>query len=190
VLKNLLFKIALFGFALVCCGSASAQTFGNIPALSFTKLYGGANPLPQTVTVTSSGASFTYSVAASTATGGDWLSVSPSGSGCCTTPGSITVHVYASASLPAGTYTAQIVFTQHQGQGIVMTVPVTLTVGNHAAEAFFDNMPGQVSFSMAPKAIGPPTQAVQVRNAGAGAGLNITPSGARCCSNSSTLTAL
>jgi hypothetical protein len=50
-----------------------AQTFANIPALSFTKNFGGANPLPQVIAVPSVGPTFDFTSAASTTTGGSWI---------------------------------------------------------------------------------------------------------------------
>ncbi len=88
MLRRALFTVVFVVLAMTWGGSADAQTFANIPALSFTKPFGGANPLPQTLTVGSTGAAFTYSVATTTTTGGSWLQVSPAGGGCCTTPSS------------------------------------------------------------------------------------------------------
>ena len=47
-----------------------AQQFSPIGPLSFTKVFNGANPLPQTLTVTSTGANFNFTYAATTITGG------------------------------------------------------------------------------------------------------------------------
>src|SRR5450755_220422 len=55
------------------CVVANAQTFANIPALSFTTAVGGANSLPQVIAVTSTGAQMNFSVTTSTTTGGNWL---------------------------------------------------------------------------------------------------------------------
>lgn len=47
------------------------QTFQAVPALSFSKVYGGGNPLPQVFTVASTTSTkFSYSVAVSTTSGG------------------------------------------------------------------------------------------------------------------------
>ncbi len=165
MLKSLLFKVALFGLGVICCGSLNAQTFANIPALSFTMPFGGANPLPQTLTVSSTGAGFNYSVAATTVSGGNWLQTSPSGNDCCTAPSAVTVSVAPSSPLAVGTYTGSIVLTKYSGTSGTLNVPVTLTV-SAASVAFFDNLPGQVSFSMLTGGNAPPAQFIQVRNAG------------------------
>src|SRR5450755_2997923 len=54
-----------------------AQGFGQIDQLFFNKAYGGANPLPQVLTVTSTGSDFGFNTSASTSSGGGWLAVSP-----------------------------------------------------------------------------------------------------------------
>ena len=40
---------------------ANAQTFANVPALSFTTAASGANPLPQVVAIASTGTQFSFS---------------------------------------------------------------------------------------------------------------------------------
>jgi len=153
--------------AMIFAGAAHAQSFQQIPALSFTKPYAGANPLPQTLMVASTGAAFYFNVSASTNTGGSWLQVSPSGNGCCATPGSITVSVNATASLAVGTYTGKIVIAKYSDTKTSITIPVTLFVAD-AKSVFFDNMPGQVSFSLQTGGNTPPSQPIQIRNGGSG----------------------
>ena|ERR1700743_3388788 len=58
--KNQTVRVFLSGFTVALFFAAlshplQAQTFAPIPALAFTKPFGGANPLPQTVTVASVG---------------------------------------------------------------------------------------------------------------------------------------
>ena len=172
------FKQIHFIFVLMAllglCSVLHAQAFETVPALSFTMPFAGANPLPQIVTIASTGASFGYTPAATTSSGGNWLSVSPSNLDCCNTPYPVTVSVNGSG-LAAGTYQGQIVFTDYQNSKITMTVPVTLTVASSSA-AFFDTLPGKLSFSF--KTGGAATsQPVQIRNGGSGT-LNwaVTPS--------------
>src|SRR5260370_4377446 len=105
-----------------------------------------------------------YSASVATAKGGSWLSISPSGGGCCNTPLAIAASVNA-GSLAAGTYTAEIIFTEYSNPGRSMVVPVNLTIA--ASGAFFDNLPGALSFSF--KTGGAATsQIVQVGNGGSG----------------------
>ncbi len=150
-----------------------AQVFAPVPALSFTKVFAGANPLPQTLTIASVGTGFNFTVAASTSTGGTWLSVlTGGGCGFCSTPHSLTAVVNAGVTLAAGTYTGQIVLTSQVG-AVKLTIPVSLTVAA-ASTAFFDNLPGQVSFSMKTGGTLITSQDVQIRNGGTSGTLNWT----------------
>jgi hypothetical protein len=146
--------------------TVGASVFQQVNPLSFTKVFGGANPLPQVVTVASTNAQFAFDSVAVTGNGGAWLQVTSCGS-FCTTPEAITVTVNASLTLAAGTYTGQIVFTTHGTRSMAMTVPVTLTIAASGA-AVFDNAPGQLSFSLIPGGTAPPAQTVQIHNAGGG----------------------
>jgi len=139
----------------------NAQNFYSVPALSFTKTFGGANPLPQIVTAASTGAQFNADATATTSTGGSWLQISPAG-GVYATPAVWVVSVNPSVSLAAGTYTGQIVFDQYPSGIPTMTVPVSLII-TAAGAAFFDDMAGQVSFSMVTSGA-PPAQNIQIRN--------------------------
>src|SRR4051812_3039641 len=74
--------------------SLQAQTFQRVPALAFTKTLAGPNPLPQVLTIAyTDQTTVRFSTAASTTSGGNWLSVSPAGAGCCFTPLAVSVVV-------------------------------------------------------------------------------------------------
>jgi hypothetical protein len=146
--------------------STFAQTFNAAPQLAFTKPFAGTDPLPQILTVASTGANFNFSATATTSSGGSWLSISPAGNDCCTTPAAITVTVAAPPALAAGTYTGQISLASYPTATITMNVAVTLTVASGGA--FFDNVPGQLSFSLMTGGAAPPYQPVQIRNKGTG----------------------
>ena len=152
--------------AAVSIPAAGAQNFYNVPALSFTMVVGGANPLPQVVGVASTGTQFLFSVTPSTSSGGSWLSASPTGGGCCATPEAVTVSVNAT-TLTAGTYNGQIVFAQYSSGTPSITVPVTLTVAS-TGTAFFGDVAGQASFSMVPGGKAPAAQNIQIQNGGTG----------------------
>src|SRR5439155_21399807 len=105
----------------------------------FTMPFGGANPLPQTLTVaTTDNSTIRFSVTAVTAKGGNWLSTSPTGNGCCFTPLPVAVSVNASTRA-AGVYTGEIILTEFANRGGSMTVRVILSVV--AACAFLGNLP-------------------------------------------------
>jgi hypothetical protein len=78
--------------------------FRQVHGIDFTKPFAGADPLPQTLTTSSTGTAFDFHVAAHTATGGDWLEVEGCG-GYCNTPQAILIKVNPAASLAAGIYT-------------------------------------------------------------------------------------
>lgn len=145
---------------------AAAQTFSQIPALAFTKPFGGANSLPQIITVTSTGTNFTFTASATTSTGGAWLTISKSGTSCCTTPEVITVSVNPTVSLAVGTYQGQISLTSTSNGSL--TIPVSLTIAA-TNSAYFDNEAGQVTFSLQTGASAVPSQAIQILNGGSGA---------------------
>ena len=145
--------------------TVGANVFAQVNAINFTKLFAGANPLPQTLTIASTGTNFDFVFTSSTATGGNWLTVSAVGCGLCVTPTVLTATVTASPTLAAGTYTGQIVVTSNNGAQAI-TVPVTLTVA--VGGAFFDNLQGQMSFSLASHSGNPPSQTIQIRNEGSG----------------------
>jgi hypothetical protein len=148
--------LAVLALALACTFASplQAQTFQTVPALAFTKAFAGAEPLPQVLTIAyTDQTAVRFSVAASTNSGGAWLSTSPTGSGCCFTPLAVQVIVTA-GNLATGTYTGQVVITNFSNGAINMTIPVTLIVAASGA-TFFDDLPGKLSFSM--KTNGTPT---------------------------------
>lgn len=142
-----------------------ASVFRQINPISFTMPAGGPNPLPQILSLASTGSNITFNAVANTSKGGAWLSVSPSGNECCQAPESVTVSVNAT-TLAAGTYTGQVTFTQFLSDAMAITVPVTLTVTSGGA--YFDNIPGQTTFSFVPSAGNPPSQTLQILNGGGG----------------------
>jgi len=104
-------------------------------------------------------------VTVSTSSGGGWLSTSPTGNACCFTPLAVSVVVTA-GSLPAGTYSGQILITNFSNPSIKMSIPVTLTVAASGA-TFFDDLPGKLSFSFKTSGVAT-SQTILIRNAGAG----------------------
>ena len=167
---HLLFQSASSRVTVPVSVTVGADVFNQVNGIAFTKLFGGPDPLHQTIVIGSTGASLAFSAAEFTSTGGDWLSVSLgggcTGGGVCSTPHVLTASVNASPTLPAGIYTGQILVVQNIGS-ISMTIPVTLAV-LPASAAYFDNLPGQLSFSMKTNGTAPPAQPIQIRNAGSG----------------------
>jgi uncharacterized protein (TIGR03437 family) len=100
-------------------------TTGNLASslagLKFTQASFGVPPVPQPITITSTGAALAITAFASGAT---WLSVSPQNS---TTPASLSVAVNA-ASLQPGTYPGQLNIISSGAGNSPLTIPVSLTV--------------------------------------------------------------
>jgi hypothetical protein len=146
-----------------------ADVFQQINPINFTMTAGGANPLPQALTIASTGADFNFTTLASTSNGGPWLTadnVSWNNCTLCGTAEVIVATVNASPTLPAGTYTGEIVFTSQNGAQAI-TVPVTLTVAPPSGP-FFGDMPGEATFSFVTGSGSPATQVINVRNGGPG----------------------
>jgi len=145
------------------------SVFNQVNAISFTKPFSGANPLPQVLTIMSTGTAFNFTSAAFTGTGGTWFTITTGDTcGLCATPETINVTITASPTLAVGTYTGEIIVTSQSGS-MSITVPVTLSVEAQAGAPFFDNLPGQMSFSFQTGSSGPPSQTVQVRSDSPGA---------------------
>ena len=95
----------------------------NPTSLAFSFTTGGTIPASKTIAVSSSGAAISYTVSASTSSGGSWLSATGSGS----TPGNVTVSVNP-GTLAAGTYNGTVTVTSSGASNSPQSVPVTLTV--------------------------------------------------------------
>ncbi len=142
--------------------------FAQVNPISFVMPVGGANPLPQVITVPAAdGSTIRFSAASATSKGGNWLSISPSGAGCCFSSLPIRVSINGSA-LAAGNYTGEISIIEFANPGRSMNVLVNLAVVA-SSKAFFDNLPGQTSFSFTPSSANPPSQTIQIGNGGPGA---------------------
>ncbi|MEZ5398127.1 MAG: hypothetical protein R2729_00575 [Bryobacteraceae bacterium] len=92
--------------------------------LNFVHTINGANPPPQAIAVSSSGAEAPFNFSTSTATGGTWLNVTQSAN---VTAANMTVSVNP-AGLTAGVYNGQISFATTEAGATAITIPVQLTV--------------------------------------------------------------
>jgi uncharacterized protein (TIGR03437 family) len=127
-------------------------------AVDFTYQVGTPSPASQLITTASTGAAISYTVAGSTASGGNWLAVSGSG----TTPTPITVAVNP-AGLNAGTYSGTITVTAAGAGNSPQQIPVTLTVTNNALVAV---APTALNFTYEVSKALPISQALAVSSTG------------------------
>jgi hypothetical protein len=109
----------------------------------------GAGPAPSTVQITAptSSSPVNFTASATTASGGNWLTVSPASG---TTPANLTVTA-SNTGLSAGTYTGTVTISP-AGGGTATTIPVTLTVAVQAAPAITQiiNAANGIAASVAP----------------------------------------
>jgi uncharacterized protein (TIGR03437 family) len=99
--------------------------------LTFTQALGGAVPASQSIAVTASPATLTFTVGATTLTGGPWLSATPASG---TTPGNVQVQANG-ATLALGQYTGTVTITSAGAGGSPINVPVVLNVVSAAVIA-------------------------------------------------------
>ncbi len=86
---------------------------------------GGAAPATQNIQVSlSNGNPVPFTAAATTASGGSWLSVTPTSG---TTPAPVSVLVNP-LGIPAGTYTGTVTITINGAAGSPLSLPITLTI--------------------------------------------------------------
>jgi uncharacterized protein (TIGR03437 family) len=107
----------------ITAGSGSPNLVAAPTSLTFNYQQGGSQPANQDLVIASSGAALAFD-AASTAAGGNWLSVAPTSG---TTSASLTVSVNA-AGLAPGAYNGSITVTSASAGNSPLTVPVALTV--------------------------------------------------------------
>jgi methionine-rich copper-binding protein CopC len=152
----------------VAVGDAGSNpVFQQLNPVNFTKTVNSTSePLSQVITVASTGNSFNFYASVISGTGGNWLSQSTNSSYSQATPYAITLTANPATTLAAGTYTAEVLLTAYGG-GESMIVPVTLTVESNTV-SYFDELPGELTFSMVTSGTAPPSQLVQIRNAGSG----------------------
>ncbi len=124
---------------------AATPTVNVTPAaLNFAFQMGTSAPLPQAISLTSSGASTTATVTSSTNTGGQtWLVVSPTGQ--VSTPSQITVSINPQGLTAGQTYTGNIrIVTAAGGSNGTINIPVSLLV---SANPIIQANPSSLTFT-------------------------------------------
>lgn len=130
-------------------------------SLSFNAAAGTSTAATQQVSVAGSLPGLSMTAAASTQTGGSWLTASP---GVLAAPGAITVGVDAS-TLAAGAYRGTV--TVASASGAPQTVNVQLTV-TAASPAQLVVTPPSLTFQAASGSGNPAAQSIRIANAGGG----------------------
>ena len=148
-------------FCPLCCWlrrpiRREAQTFANVPALSFTAVVNGANPLPQIVDHRQYRGSDGLQRDAFHVHGRQLADAPARQAGNAAPRPRASRFPRTLPVFTAGTYTGQVLFAQYFNGTPNMTVPVTLIVAP-ASGAYFGDVAGQASFSMAPGQA-PPSQ--------------------------------
>jgi hypothetical protein len=138
-------------------------------SLSFSYTQNGTVPAARSVSVTSSGAVLSYTVATSTTSGGSWLSATPASS---TTPGTESVSVNPTGLAP-GTYNGTVTVTSSGASNSPLSVPVTLTV---AAQPNLTVSPSSLTFNFQIGGTAPASQTVSVGSTGAALSYTVTSS--------------
>ncbi len=123
---NLYFTSSASDVRKIASGAALAAS---PTTLSFSYTTGAATPASQSVSVTSLAAALSFTAAAATTSGGNWLSVSPASG---TTPATLSVSINA-AGVPAGIYHGAITLTPGSSGNPPLSFAVTLTVTGAAA---------------------------------------------------------
>jgi len=108
------------------------------PSLTFGALVGGANPASQSIQVASTAGTLGFTAAASTTSGGSWLSVSPT-NGTTNPAATLTVSVNT-MGMAAGTYMGTITIAAPGASNPSVPVPVTLTLGSNALTVSTNSM--------------------------------------------------
>jgi hypothetical protein len=159
--------------------AAPTPTLSASPAsLSFAYQTGAATPASQAINISSSGAAFNFTAAASNV---PWLSATPTGG---PTPGSVNVSVNPNG-LAAGTYGGTVTITAAGAAGSPRVVPVSLTVTS-ATVSTLNTTPASLTFTYQTGGSTPGTQSIAVSSSGTGLSYTAAASGGTWLSASPT----
>lgn len=134
----------------------------SVSTLTFNQVQGGAAPATQSFTVTGAPGALAYTVAATTTSGGNWLTATPASS---TTNSSVTVSANA-GSLAPGAYTGKVTVTSAGASGSPIEIPVTLNV---LGAVTFTAAPTTLTYNYVVGTTAPAPQSVQLTASSASA---------------------
>ena len=136
--------------------TSNATAAASPASLVFNQSFGGSQAATQTLAITSTTTGLSFSATATTLSGGNWLSVTPSGG---TTPGSVTVSTNGS-NLGQGSYSGVVTIVIPGAANSPINIPVTLNIGPPQTLAL---TPLTLNFAyQAGSATGPAVQNIQV----------------------------
>ena len=136
-------------------GTLTATPAPTSAGLSLTVPAGGTTPATQTITLAGAPGAINFTAAATTTTGGNWLTVTPTSG---TTPGTVTISA-AAGSLAVGTYTGTVTINAPGATGGQLTYNVTLNV---VTPISIVATPATLNFSYTLNAAAPASQTVQI----------------------------
>jgi Viral BACON domain len=150
--------------------ATSQPTLAATPStLSFNYTSGGATPAAQTVGLTSSSGTLSYTAASSAA----WLTVTPaSGS----TPGSLSVGINPTG-LSAGTYSGAVTVTAAGASNSPLKITVSLTVSSTSTNPSLNLTPGNLTFTYPSGSTTGGTQNISVASTGSALSFTAAASG-------------
>jgi len=122
----------------VSAGPAGSPITASPSSLSFSSTIGAAAPPGQTVVIISPGATLTFTAAASTTAGGNWLAVSPTSG----TVGTILTISVTPAGLAAGTYNGAVTVTPSGAGNTPLNIPVRLSVSAAGTQRVISSVAG------------------------------------------------
>lgn len=122
----------------ISSGSSASPVSVSPPNLSFSYTTGDPAPPTQSVVIISPGSTLTFTAAASTTSGGNWLDVTPKSGDVHTT---LTISVNPSGLAP-GPYTGTITITPSGAGNPAQTVPVKLTVSAPQSQGIITTVAG------------------------------------------------
>jgi len=123
-----------FSIPVVLTVASSQQTLVlSQTGLFFQSVQGGTAPPPQSISVLNGGTgSLNFAASASTVSGGNWLSVSPSAGTATSTSGASAAVSVSSAGLAPGAYYGKVQFSATGVANSPQTISVVLTVSSPA----------------------------------------------------------
>ncbi len=124
-------------------------------SLNFNYQLAGTAPAAQGISITTGTTALAFTAAATTTSGGSWLSVTSSG----TTPGSVAVSVNIAKLNPA-TYNGSITITVSGASNSPLAIPVTLTVT--PSTATINALPANINYSMVAGGANPASQTTNI----------------------------